>query len=137
MKAGSITLKIIALLLMNDTLDSFAQLLIKKGLLQGGMTSIGLGNILEFAGRSLTTPYVLCGMLVYVASFFVWIVVLSRIEVSIAIPISSLCYILTPLFAVVFLHERVSAVRWLGIFLIIAGIYFVSESKRRSMEAAS
>jgi drug/metabolite transporter (DMT)-like permease len=136
MKPGHLTLKIIALLVMNDLLDSVAQVFMKTGLLKTGIHSIDLTTIAEFTVRSAASPYLWAGLAIYVISFFLWIVVLSRIELSIALPVSSVCYLLTPLFAVVFLHEQVSPVRWLGISLIIAGIYFVSESKRKSMEAS-
>ena len=135
MKPGHLTLKIIALLVMNDLLDSVAQVFMKTGLLKTGIHSIDLTTIAEFTVRSAASPYLWAGLAIYVLSFFLWIVVLSRIELSIALPVSSVCYLLTPLFAVVFLHEMVSPARWLGIVLIIAGIYFVSESKRKSMEA--
>jgi drug/metabolite transporter (DMT)-like permease len=136
MKPGHLTLKIIALLVANDLLDSVAQIFMKKGLLTTGISSIGSANLIEFGFRSLSSPYLWLGLSIYIISFFLWIVVLARIELSIALPVSSVCYVLTPLFAVMFLHEKVSAVRWLGIFLIVAGIYFVSESKRKSMEAS-
>lgn len=136
MKPSHLTFKIIALLVANDLLDSVAQIFMKKGLLKTGISSIDFGNLAEFTLRSISSPYLWAGLAIYIISFFLWIVVLSRIELSIALPVSSVCYLLTPLFAVIFLHEKIDAVRWLGIFLIIAGIYFVSESKRKSMEAS-
>ena len=136
-KPGHLTFRIIFLLVMNDLLDSIAQTVMKKGLLATGISSIDFSNLAHCALRCAASPWLWLGLSIYIISFFLWIVVLSRIELSIALPVSSVCYLLTPLFAVAFLHERVSPARWLGIFLIMAGIYFVSESKRKSMEASS
>jgi drug/metabolite transporter (DMT)-like permease len=36
--------------------------------------------------------------------------------------------------ALVFLHERISLIRWMGIALIVLGIYFVSKGKQRTPE---
>jgi len=130
MKNGHLTFKIFFLLVLNDIGDSIAQIFMKKGLTVTGIDTVGFSNLLEFISRNSTSLLIWVGLLFYVLNFFIWIVILSRIELSIAMPIGSTCYIITPLAAMMFLHERVSPVRWAGILLIVAGIYFVSKSKR-------
>lgn len=129
---GRLTWKVIALLIINDMADSFAQLFMKKGLPGAAAGSVNLNNVMELVSRSAASPYLWIGIAIYLSGFFMWIVVLSRMELSIAMPIGSVCYLLTPLLALIFLHEKISTVRWLGIALIAVGIYFVSESKRKS-----
>jgi multidrug transporter EmrE-like cation transporter len=70
----------------------------------------------------------LAGIACYIASIFIWMLILSRLDLSIAFPVSSACYILSR-FGDIFLQEKVGLVRWLGIILIVAGINFVSYSK--------
>lgn len=126
---GSLTLKIFALIVLNDMLDGVAQLLIKKGFIATGISNVTFGNICEFVLRNALSPLVVSGVLIGFLSCLLWFVILSRIDLSIALPVGSTIYIFVPLLAVFFLHEQVGPLRWAGIFLIIAGIYCVSKSK--------
>lgn len=53
---------------------------------------------------------------------FCWILVLSRVEVSRVFPVLSLTFVLTTLIARFYLKEVVRPSRWLGVFLICAGV---------------
>jgi len=128
MRKNNFTLAIISLIVMTDIGESIAQTLMKAGLNKTGMTDITLGNLAEFAFRSATSAYVWLGVFVFLINFFIWITILSRIDLSIAHPVGSSSYIFVPLLSLVFLHEAVSPLRWMGIVLIIAGIHFVVKS---------
>ena len=116
------------MIVLTDIADSIGQLLMKKGLTSIGITSIGLHNLQEFLGRSGLNPFVWLGVLFYVLNFFLWILVLSRVDLSVAAPVGSTSYIFVPLLAILFLGEQVSLMRWLGIVLIVAGIHLVFKS---------
>ena len=136
MKKSHLTLKIFALLILNDLVDTLAQLLMKKGLIQTGISSVTFANILEFASRNSSSLLLWLGIIVQVLNFFIWIIVLYKIDLSIAMPVGSTSYIFIPLAAAVFLHEHVSPLRWAGILLIILGIHFVSRSSKLTERAA-
>ena len=127
---SSLTFKIFALLVLNDLGDTLAQLLMKKGLLQTGISSVTFGNILEFCARNSSSLILWLGIIVQALNFFIWIVILYKVDLSIAMPAGSTSYIFIPLAASVFLHEHVSLLRWAGIILIALGIHFVSQSKK-------
>jgi drug/metabolite transporter (DMT)-like permease len=127
---SSLTFKIFALLVLNDLGDTLAQLLMKKGLLQTGISSVTFGNILEFCARNSSSLILWLGIIVQALNFFIWIVILYKVDLSIAMPAGSTSYIFIPLAASVFLHEHVSLLRWAGIVLIALGIHFVSQSKK-------
>ena len=55
--------------------------------------------------------------------------ILSKIDLSVALPLASVGYILIPVAAILFLHEHLSPTRWIGLGLIVLGIYFVSKTK--------
>jgi len=112
MKIGHLPLKIFALIILNDLGDTVAQALMKKGLLLAGASSVVLW----------------LGILIYALNFFVWIIVLYKVDLSIAMPVGSFCYIFVPITAILFFHERVDPLRWLGIICIVLGIHFVSHS---------
>jgi drug/metabolite transporter (DMT)-like permease len=130
MKKGHLTLKIFALLILNDLGDTLAQLLMKKGLIQTGMDSVTFANILEFVSRNSSSFLLWLGIIIQVLNFFVWIIILYKIDLSIAMPAGSTSYVFIPIAAAVFLREDVSLLRWAGILLIVLGIHFVSRSAR-------
>ena len=107
----------------------------KKGLNIIGINHIGLNNTVEFVFAIMGSPLVWLGIFCYLVSLFIWMLVLSRIDLSIAYPASSACYIFVPLLSVFFLQEKVGPIRWLGIFLIVAGIHFISQSKPKEQKA--
>ena len=136
MKQHSLTWKIFLLIVLNDLGDCIARLLMKKGLAQPGAGFLGLGQILEFIAQNAGSGLVWLGILVYALNFFLWIAILSRVELSVAMPVGSTSYVIIPLVAMFFLGEKVSALRWVGILLIVAGIHFVAKSKATQPIAA-
>ena len=134
MKNNNLTLKIFSLIVLNDIGDTIAQLIMKKGLVNTGISYVGLGNIVEFAAKNASSLLLWLGILIYVLNFFIWIVILYKIDLSIAMPVGSTSYIFVPIMAILFLHEYISPVRWIGILCIILGIHFVSQSKKSVKE---
>jgi drug/metabolite transporter (DMT)-like permease len=130
MKNSSVPLKILFLIVLNDVGDAIAQLFLKKGFLAGGLSSVNFTNIGEFISRNIASPWVWVGLFIYMMNFFIWIVVLYKVDLSIAMPVSSTSYIFIPILAIIFLNEYVSPLRWAGIILIAAGIYFVLKSPK-------
>jgi multidrug transporter EmrE-like cation transporter len=67
-------------------------------------------------------------MACYCLSIGIWLIVLSRLEVSAAYPLLSIGYIITAVVGYFFLHENVDSSRIAGIALICVGIVFISRS---------
>jgi len=59
------------------------------------------------------------------AAMLTWIYVLKHYEFSIAYPLLSISYIIGLLSACFFLHEAVPISRWIGVVIIMVGVYFV------------
>ena len=136
MKKNYLTLKIFSLIVLNDVVDTVAQLVMKKGLIATGINVITLGNVVEFLTRNASSVLVWLGVLIYALNFFIWIVILYKIDLSIAMPVGSTSYIFVPLAAMLFLHEHIGILRWIGIFCIVCGIHFVSQSNRPKGEVS-
>ena len=134
MSKSHLTLKIFLLIVLNDLIDTAAQVLMKKGLVQTGIDSVNLSNIARFAALSASSAYLWLGIFVFALNFFVWIVILYKVDLSIAMPVGSFCYIFIPICAMLFLHEYISPVRWAGIVCIILGIHFVAQSRKPARE---
>jgi drug/metabolite transporter (DMT)-like permease len=64
----------------------------------------------------------------YVISVVVWIIGLSRVDVTIAYPLLSLGYIINAIGAWYFLGEVMSAQRILAITIIIVGVIILTKS---------
>ncbi len=116
------------MIIMTDVIESFAELFWKKGTLATGIDDVTLNNFFEFMGKLLGSSGFLTGAGLYIINFFLWVTVLSRVDLSVAFPTGSTSYIIVALLSVVFLGEQISPYRWSGIALIIVGIWFISRS---------
>jgi len=124
-----LTIKIILFLVLTDILETFTHLCFKKSALAGsGLNVLNPAGIFEFIVLVFSSPFVWLGLLTVLSVFIIWSSILSKIDLSVAVPIASFSYILVPLTSVVYLHEKISMLRWLGIFFILIGVIFVSLS---------
>jgi len=116
------------LLLGTLVLNVIGQVVMKRGMTVVGTVPGDLASLPAFALRTLTTPFVWLGFAAYGLSAALWLVVLSRLELSFAYPILSLSYVLIVLISALVLHENVTPVRWLGVLVIIGGVWLISQS---------
>jgi multidrug transporter EmrE-like cation transporter len=71
---------------------------------------------------ALASRWTWLGILCYIASFASWIHVLRFVPLSIAFPVINIVHVLVPVGSWAFLGEAISARRWAGIGLVVAGI---------------
>jgi multidrug transporter EmrE-like cation transporter len=109
-------------------LNAAAQLLLKAGTNSVGTFAFSLGNTVPVGWKLATEPHILGGLACYVVSVVVWIMALSRVEVSIAYPMLSVGYVVNAIAAWYLFGEAVSATRLVGIGIIILGVYVVARS---------
>ena len=103
-------------------------------MLSKGMKTIG--DLTEAPGeavtamvvRAATNPWVLLGVALQASFFFLYVTLLSRADVSKVLPMTAFDYIVVALLAQSLLAEPVTAARWAGIGLIVAGVALVSNS---------
>jgi multidrug transporter EmrE-like cation transporter len=117
-----------ALILFGVLLNAGAQLLLKAGMSQIGHFEFSLANALPVGFKVMASPPILSGLCLYAISVVVWLLVLSRVQVSYAYPMLSIGYIVNALAAYYFFGEPLTSLRMLGIFIIIAGVYLVARS---------
>lgn len=109
-------------------LNALAQLLLKAGTNAVGAIHLTAENWFPTGLKLMTQLPILGGLTCYVVSVFVWIIGLSRVDVTIAYPLLSLGYVLNALGAWYFLGEAVSAQRLLAIGVIIVGVVLLTRS---------
>lgn len=93
---------------------------------------LGIDRLLmpmEWLPRLLATPQILIAIPLYAVGFVVWLIVLSRTEVSFAYPLLSAAYVFIPLLAHIILAEPVSARQWAGIMMITIGVFMVASGR--------
>ncbi|MDD5692146.1 MAG: EamA family transporter [Candidatus Omnitrophica bacterium] len=131
-----VTLKILLLLIASDILETSIQFFFKKSALaQQGFVVTDFSSAVVFLKAAFASPFLWAGLIAVAAVFIIWSGILSRIDLSVAVPIASFSYILVPLVSIIFLHEKITALRWMGIFFILGGVILVSLSSReRSSE---
>ena len=117
-----------SLILFGVLLNAAAQLLLKAGTNAVGHFAFSRGNILPVGWQLATEPHIMGGLSFYVVSVVVWIMALSRVEVSIAYPMLSIGYVVNALAALWLFGEAVSVTRMIGIGIIIVGVYVVARS---------
>jgi multidrug transporter EmrE-like cation transporter len=117
----------IALVLISVLLGVSGQLSLKQG-----MKNIGNFELRNFASakvfKLVTEKFVGIGIVLYVIATLLWLVILSKAELSFAYPMLAIGYILIAIFSKIFFNENVTFVRFLGILLISTGVFLLLKS---------
>ena len=117
-----------SLVITGVLLNAAAQLLLKAGTNAIGAFEFIAGNVAPIGWKVVTQPFILTGIGCYVVSVAVWILALSRVEVSIAYPMLSLGYVVNAIAAWYLFGEAVTPGRLAGIGVIIVGVFIVARS---------
>lgn len=117
-----------ALVLTGVLLNAAAQLLLKAGTNSIGHFDFSLANVLPIGMQVAREPHILGGLSCYMVSVVVWILALSRVEVSVAYPMLSLGYVVNAVAAWYLFGESLNAMRLGGIAVIIVGVVLVARS---------
>jgi multidrug transporter EmrE-like cation transporter len=104
------------------SLNACAQLLLKAGVNAVGHFDFTPVNILPVGLKIATQWPIIGGLACYVLSVVVWIVGLSRVDVSIAYPMLSLGYVVNAFAAWYLFGEVLSMQRLIGIGIILIGV---------------
>jgi multidrug transporter EmrE-like cation transporter len=122
------TLATFALILTGVLLNAGAQLLLKAGVQPLGSLSVGWHNLVPTTVQVLMQLPILAGLACYVLSVGVWIVGLSRVEVSVAYPMLSMGYVVNALLAWWLFGEALGPMRCFGMVLILLGVIVIARS---------
>jgi len=117
-----------SLILAGVLLNAAAQLLLKAGTNAVGHFEFSAANIVPIGLRLALEPFILGGVACYVVSLVVWIMALSRVEVSIAYPMLSIGYVINAVAAWYLFGESLTALRLTGIGFIVVGVFLVARS---------
>ena len=97
-------------------------------ILAKGMKLVGAATAGSALVRTVSNPWVLLGVALQAAFFFIYMALLAREDVSKVLPLTTLNYIIVALLAQLRPAEPVTSVRWTGIGFIVLGVYLVSRT---------
>jgi len=116
------------LVLAGVLLNAAAQLLLKAGTNAIGAFAFTADNLVPVGIKVASDPFIVSGLGCYALSVVVWIMALSRVEVSLAYPMLSIGYVVNAVAAWYLFGEALTAQRMIGIATIIAGVFLVARS---------
>ncbi len=119
-------LKNMIMIVLTVCLNTAGQFMMKAGVNKIGQ--IGFHNMFGSFLKVVSSWFVIGGFISYAVSAVLWIIILSRAELSWAFPMVSLSYVLTALIAPYLLNETFSIQRFVGILVIVAGVFLVSRT---------
>ena len=119
---------ILVLILLDVFLNVTGQLSLKYGMTKIGNFSVSLATLPPVFLKAATNFHVLFGLLCYGLGFMVWLIVLSKADVSYAYPLISLGYVLTAILAWVLFGEALNENRLVGILTICLGVFLIARN---------
>lgn len=115
------------LILLSTAFGVAGQTALKMGVSQPGVAE-NANSVFSIIGLIFKSPLMILGLVFYAAGALAWIAVLARLDLSVAYPFLALNFVLVTLSGRFLLGETVPPLRWLGILVIIAGIFLVARS---------
>src|SRR5471032_3430769 len=109
-------------------LNAVAQLLLKAGANAIGEIHLTMQNWFAVGIKAATQLPIIGGLTCYVLSVVLWIIALSRVDVSVAYPMLSLGYVVAAVGAWYFFGEVLSVQRMVAIVIILGGVVLLARS---------
>jgi multidrug transporter EmrE-like cation transporter len=117
-----------ALVMTGVLLNAVAQLALKASVSDTGIIGLDMQSLMSSAGSLVTNLWLWVGLICYGISVVVWILALSRVDVSIAYPMLSIGYIVNAVAASHLFNEPLGIGKVVGIGIIIVGVYVLARS---------
>jgi multidrug transporter EmrE-like cation transporter len=104
------------------------QLFLKKGTLVRETGAFKFGNLWNIVHNCITNSYILLWFLFGGISAFLWIIVISKFQLSFVFPAAtSVGFVLIAVFSSCLFGEQISLIRWIGIVVLCLGVFLISK----------
>ncbi|HEX2769345.1 MAG TPA: EamA family transporter [Geobacteraceae bacterium] len=122
-------LKTIVVILLAVTAGAVGDIFLTLGMKNfGDLSTKGVREMIDLAFRAMTSPKLIIGTMLQAAYFGLWLAVLSWEDLSVALPMQALNYIIVAFLSQWYLGESVTPMRWAGIVIILIGVGIVAKS---------
>jgi uncharacterized membrane protein len=134
-------IKIILILFIGLIFESTGIVFLKKGMAHVGEVKMtGAAEIFRVVKAGATSPQILAGVFFEALFFVCLLIMMARSDISFIWPLTGLSFVFSTFAAIWFLNENVSAIRWIGVMLIVAGsvvIGYSEQTKENSTQSAN
>jgi drug/metabolite transporter (DMT)-like permease len=94
----------------------------------GDISAMNLRGMKQAFLQALMSPKLIIGTVMLTVFFVLWLAVLSWEDLSVALPMQALNYVLVVFLSQYFLGEVVTPLRWAGTILVCAGVVLITKS---------
>ena len=130
--------KLLLILLIGLIFESTGIVFLKKGMNRiGEVKAVTAGEVARVIKAGATNPQILLGVFFEALFFGCLLVLMSKSDISFLWPLTGLSFVFATLAAIAFLQERVSAIRWMGVVLIMLGAALISYSEHAKKPPAA
>ena len=121
--------KTMIIVLIAAALGGTGHVFLSKGMRPvGDLTEAPSARLGGMVTRAIANPWLILGVVLQASFFFIYLVLLSRADVSLVLPLTAIDYIVVAVLAQYMLGEIVTPVRWAGMGLIVAGVGLLSRT---------
>jgi drug/metabolite transporter (DMT)-like permease len=111
------------LLVLSIIASVSGQFFLKAGALKLG--KVNSGNLVRHVLSIVITPELLTGLLCYGLGAIAFILLLTRVKLSVAGPAVALTYVFSVLLGYFVFHEQIPGIRLVGLAFIVCGVVLV------------
>lgn len=116
------------LLFISIAIGIAGQIALKHGMNKHGKASVRLSHFIGDIWGIYVHRWIILGIILYAVSLPLWIMALSRIDLSYAYPLVSINFIAITLLSKFIFKEKVTRFRWLSVFTILTGVILLTLS---------
>lgn len=120
----------LGLILLSVASGVAGQLALKVGVNRVGAAAVESAGPVATLVTTFRSPLVWLGLALYGLGALAWILVLTRLDLSLAYPFLALNFVLIAIVSRLFLGETIPTLRWGGILVICFGILLIARSAR-------
>ena len=121
--------KTMVIVLIAAVLGGAGHVLLAKGMRPvGDLTEAPSHRLGGMVARAVSNPWLILGVALQASFFVIYLLLLSRADVSLVLPLTAIDYIVVAVLAQYLLGETVTLTRWTGMGLIVAGVGLLSRT---------
>jgi len=126
-------LKTIVVMLIAITSGAIGDIFLTQGMkTSGDLSAMSLRQIIDTVISAATNWRLILGTAMQAVYFGLWLAVLSWEDLSVALPLQALSYVIVAFLAQWYLGENVTPMRWAGIALVCAGVMLITRSSENA-----
>jgi drug/metabolite transporter (DMT)-like permease len=122
-------LKTFVVMLVAVSAGTVGDILLAKGMKElGDISAMNIKGIINTVFQAIINPKLIIGVVMLAIFFFLWLAVLSWEDLSVALPMQALNFVLVAFLSQYFLHETVTPMRWGGTVMVCIGVMLITRS---------